>query len=368
MDDDLFFQDGTYDYLYDEDIYALYTTLGYEINDRLGLKGGLRFEQVETKAKVAGDTTDATSITHFLINQAVKKDEIDEPYSHFYPSVFLNFKLTEKEQIQFGYSKRVNRPRTRSLNPFPREMLDTTHIRTGNPYVKPEYSDVMEINFSSNSRKFNFNTGISYKHTTDAIAWWDRDEIIYNGVSYELLTSGNAESAKNLGGSVIINYRPMPLASFMLTTWWWRSETEGGQYEDDMTGTSYGMYNRGQFTLNIPTVARLELSVGGRGTMKITSGTIPANYGADLGLEKSFMENRLSVTLKVNDLFNNRKFIINTEQDYAEYTQVMYAERKRGRRTTSINFRYNFGKQQKKKWDRRNFGRGNGGGGMDMDY
>ena len=368
LDDDLFFQDGTYDYLYDEDIYALYTTLGYEINDRLGLKGGLRFEQVETKAEVSGDTTIATGITHFIINQAVKKDVIDEPYSHFYPSVFLNFKLTEKEQIQFGYSKRVNRPRTRSLNPFPREMLDTTHIRTGNPYVKPEYSDVMEINFSSNSRKFNFNTGISYKHTTDAIAWWDRDEIIYNGVSYELLTSGNAESAKNLGGSVIINYRPMPLASFMLTTWWWRSETEGGQYEDDMTGTSYGMYNRGQFTLNIPTVARLELSVGGRGTMKITSGTIPANYGADLGLEKSFMENRLSVTLKVNDLFNNRKFIINTEQDYAKYTQVMYAERKRGRRTTSINFRYNFGKQQKKKWDRRNFGRGNGGGGMDMDY
>ena len=369
LDDDLFFQDGTYDYLYDEDIYALYTTLGYEINDRLGLKGGLRFEQVETKAKVTGDTTIATSITHFVINQAVKKDVIDEPYSHFYPSVFLNYKLTEREQIQFGYSKRVNRPWTRSLNPFPRDMLDTTHIRTGNPYVKPEYSDVMEINFSSNSRKFNFNTGVSYKHTTDQIAWWDRDEIIYNGVPHELLTSGNAESAKNLGGSVIINYRPMPLASLMLTTWWWRSETVGGQDENEMTGTSYGMHNRGQLTLNIPTVARLELSVGGRGTMKITSGTIPANYGADLGIEKSFMNNRLSVTLKVNDLFDNRKFIIDTTQEYDLYIQEMYAERKRGRRTTSLNLRYNFGKQQKKKWDRKNFGgRGGGGGGMDMDY
>jgi hypothetical protein len=368
LDDDLFFQDETYDYFYDEDIYALYTTLGYEINDRLGLKGGLRFEQVETKASVIGDTTAATSITHFVINEAVREGEIPEPYSQLYPSVFLNYKLTEKQQIQFGYSKRVNRPRTRSLNPFPREMLDTTHIRTGNPYVKPEYSDVMEINFSSNSRKFNFNTGVSYKHTTDAIAWWDRDEIIYNGRPYELLTSGNAESAKNLGGSVIINYRPMPLASFMLTTWWWRSETTGGQYEEDMTGTSYGMHNRGQLTLNIPTVARLELSVGGRGTMKITSGTIPANYAADFGIEKSFLNNRLSVTLKVNDLFDNRKFIIDTRQDYELYTQEMYAERKRGRRTTSLNLRYNFGKQQKKKWDRRNFGRGNGGGGMDMDY
>jgi len=104
LDDDLFYEDGTYDYLYDEDIYALYTTLGYEINDRLGLKVGLRFEQVETKAEVSGDTTDATNITHFLVNQAVKKEVIDEPYSHFYPSVFLNYKLTEREQIQFGYS------------------------------------------------------------------------------------------------------------------------------------------------------------------------------------------------------------------------------------------------------------------------
>ena len=85
--------------------------------------------------------------------------------------------------------------------------------------------------------------------------------------------------------------------------------------------------------------------------------------------KKSFMNNRLSVTLKVNDLFNNRKFIIDTVQDYTDYTLKMYAERKRGRRTTSINLRYNFGKQQKKKWDRRNFsGRGGGGGGMDMDY
>ena len=369
LDDDLFFQDGTYAYIYDEEIKALYTTLGYEINDRLSLKGGLRFEQVETKAKVTGDTTATTSITHFVINNAVKSGEFNNPYKHFYPSMFINYKLTEKEQIQFGFSKRVNRPRTRSLNPFPRDMLDITRIRTGNPYVKPEYSDVMEINFSSHSRKFNFNTGVSYKHTTDAIAWWDRDEIEYDSTYYEVLTSGNAESAKKLGGSVIINYRPMPLASFMLTTWWWRSETTGGQYEEDMTGTSYGMYNRGQFTLNIPTVARLELSVGGRGTMKITSGTIPANYGADLGIEKSFINNRLSVTLKVNDLFDNRKFIIDTIQDYTDYTQEMYAERKRGRRTTSLNLRYNFGKQQKKKWDRRNFGgRGGGGGGMDMDY
>ena len=35
----------------------------------------------------------------------------------------------------------------------------------------------------------------------------------------------------------------------------------------------------------------------------------------------------------------------------------------------SINLNYNFGKQQKKRWNRRGFGGGRGsGGGMDMDY
>ena len=35
-------------------------------------------------------------------------------------------------------------------------------------------------------QEINFNTGIYYKLTDDAIAWWDRDEIIYEGESYEL--------------------------------------------------------------------------------------------------------------------------------------------------------------------------------------
>ncbi len=363
------FLDQKYIYNYDEDIYAVYTTLGYQFSDRLGFKGGVRYEDVKTLASVEGDTIPATGIIHYVINNTIRSGKFDLPYKKYYPSLFLNYKLTDRNQIQFGYSKRVNRPGLRSLNPFPNDLLDESRIRNGNPFVKPEFSDVAEINFSSNSRKFNFNTGVSYKLTTDAIAWWDRDEIIYNGETYEVLTSGNAESAENLGGSVVINYRPMPLVSFMITNWWWRSKTTGGQYEDDMRGTSLGMFNRGQFTLNIPDYARIELSVGGRARMKITSGTIPASYGADLGIEKSFLNKSLSVTLKVNDLFDSRKFILDTEQDYTDFTQLMYAERKRGRRTSSINLRYNFGKQQKKRWDGKRYrGGSGGGGGMDMDY
>ena len=80
--------------------------------------------------------------------------------------------------------------------------------------------------------------------------------------------------------------------------------------------------------------------------------------------------------MKVNDLFDTGKFIIDTSYDITDingntYTQSMYAERQRQKRNTSIVLNYNFGKQQKKKWGRGNFsGRsgGMGGGGMEMDY
>ena len=367
--DNLNFLNQDYSYNYNEDIYAIYSTLGYQIFDRLGIKFGLRYEGVETKASVLGDTTLATNVIHAVINSKIQEGDFDNPYNKFYPSLFFNYQLTERNQIQFGYSKRVNRPGLRSLNPFPNDVLDTTRIRNGNPFVKPEFSDVAEFNFSSNSRKINFNTGISYRQTIDAIAWWDRDEFNYQNRSYEILTAGNAEKAENLSGSIVINYRPMPLISMMITSWWWSSKTTGGQYENDMTGNSLGMFNRGQLTLNIPKYARIEFSAGGRAKMKITSGTIPSSYGADLGIEKSFFNKSLSITLKINDLFDSRKFILDTEQEYTDFTQLLYAERKRGRRTTSINLRYNFGKQQKKKWDGRRYNRGSGsGGGMDMDY
>jgi hypothetical protein len=118
----------------------------------------------------------------------------------------------------------------------------------------------------------------------------------------------------------------------------------------------------------------MELSMGGRGDMNFTNGSSPGNFSADLGLQKSFLNNKLSVTLKFDDIFDTKKFVINTEYAIEPtsgdiYTQLMNAERRRGQRYMSVNINYNFGKQQKKKWNRRNFGgRGGGGGGMDMDY
>ena len=363
---------------YEEDIYAAYASFTYDFTDRIGIKAGARFEQVETNASLEPSSNniapDSVNIISTIIDNAIEDSPYKNPYTKVYPSIFLIYKLSPMQTIQFGYSQKVNRPGRRTISPFPRNTYDISRIRNGNPYLDPEYSNGAELKFSSNSRKLNVNAGLSYKLVKDNIMWWDRDMVEFEGEVYEILTADNSENSESMSSSLILNYRPMPLVNIMLSRWGWSNRTYGNG-ESDLNGDSKGAYNRGMVTLNIPRVVRIELSVGGRGRMEFTTGSSPGNFSADIGLQKSFLDNKLSVTLKLDDVFDTKKFVINTENIITNpitnevYSQLMNAERRRGQKYVSINLNYNFGKQQKKRWNRRSFGGGRGGGGgMDMDY
>ena len=375
---DLTYLQNIYENDYEEDIYAAYLVTQYEITDRFGFKFGARAEQVETFADLKGPDlaeSDSTNILTYLFEKGISEGPFDKDYFKIYPSAFLLFKLTDRQTFQFGYSKKVNRPGRRTISPFPDNTFDITRLRNGNPYLRPEYSDVMELTFSSNTRKVNLNFSTSRKNTKDVIMWWDREYVTYDSATYEIMSAGNAENSisRNFNGNIM--YRPFPLASIMMWGWGWNSFQEGARVDGD--GKSRGFGFGGRLTLNIPSIARLELSGNGRAKMKITTGEIPANYRINLGIQKRLLQNRLTVTFKVNDIFNTGKFIIDTDNIVTNsvtqetYRQLMYAERQRQKRFASVVLNYNFGKQQKKKWSRGDFsGRsgGMGGGGMDMDY
>ncbi|GIR56808.1 MAG: TonB-dependent receptor [Candidatus Neomarinimicrobiota bacterium] len=309
--ENLNYLEDKYENDYQEDIYAAYLVTKYNLTDRFGFKLGARFEQVETKANLSGPVThDSTNIITKIFDNAIAESPFNNPYKKVYPSAFLLYKLTERQSMQFGYSKKVNRPNRRTLSPFPNNTQDISRLRNGNPYLKPEYSDVMELSFSSNSRKLNLNMSSSYKNTSDVIMWWDRDYETFidtkrptgpDTTTYEILTAGNAENSKSINFNGNIMYRPMPLASIMIWGYSWNS-TISDEGEADFNGNSRGMGFGGRLTLNIPTIARIELSGNGRGKMKITTGSIPSNYRINLGIQKYFLKNRLSVTFKVNDL------------------------------------------------------------------
>jgi len=362
-----------YDFIYGEDVYAFYATLAHDFSAIWGLKLGLRAEQVETSIRMNADgEQDTTNIFTTLIDNAIAKTPFSNPYFKIYPSMFWMYTISEKDQLQFGYSKRVNRPRRWSMNPFPRDFFDTSHIRTGNPYVKPEFSDVMELNFSHFDRRLTLNTGVYYKKVKDIMRWWDSDFIAVGDTTYEVISSDNAGFGESNGIEFMVNYRPLPLINLMVSVTTWNSHTYGSG-EADLNGTSSGYYARGMSTITLPRIARIELSSRYRGPMKFSDGDIKGSFTMDLAIQKGFLDNRLNLTFKVSDVFDSGKFRINTEQAVdlgsESYTQIMEAERRHSPRTMYLTLSYNFGKmEEKKRWGRGREGDHGGGGMMEMDY
>jgi hypothetical protein len=164
----------------------------------------------------------------------------------------------------------------------------------------------------------------------------------------------------------------MPLINLMVSLVTWNSRTFGSG-EADLNGTSSGYFGYGMSTITLPGIARIEISARYRGPMEFPDGKIKPNATADMAIKKGFFDNRLNLTFKISDVFNSGKFNIVTNQvvdlDNVSYTQIMEAERRRHPRTMNLVLSYNFGKlEQKKRWGKGDRGRGDAGGGMEMDY
>ncbi len=68
-------------------------------------------------------------------------------YNSFIPSIVISKKLTKNQNIKFSYTKRIQRAGYRELNPFI-DATDPTSLLQGNPYLKPERSDVFEVTYN----------------------------------------------------------------------------------------------------------------------------------------------------------------------------------------------------------------------------
>lgn len=111
-------------------IYAAYSTYTNRINN-FGYQLGLRAESSDYEGILPNT------------KQSFRKEF---PISLF-PSVFLTQKLNESDELQFNYSRRINRPGFWQLFPFT-DYSDSFNISRGNPDLNPEFTNSLELSYS----------------------------------------------------------------------------------------------------------------------------------------------------------------------------------------------------------------------------
>jgi outer membrane receptor for ferrienterochelin and colicin len=87
-------------------------------------------------------------------------------YARLFPTLHLDYALTNASTLQLHYSRRISRPSLYQLSPY-MELTDLNAQNTGNPDLDPAYSDLYELGFLYRSNTLTINPSL-YMQRMDA--------------------------------------------------------------------------------------------------------------------------------------------------------------------------------------------------------
>jgi hypothetical protein len=175
---------------YDEMVNAGYINYNIAIK-KWTFQAGVRAEHTDWEGKLTSQKPNGNEM-------------VEGNYLSLFPSAALTYALNDKNQFSLTYSRRIDRPSYRDLNPF-EDKLDELTYRKGNPFLRPQFTNGLELTHTFMGF---FNTTLGYSHTNDVFT--EYIDTAAGGASF--LRNGNIASQDNWSLSI---GAPLPIAK-----WW----------------------------------------------------------------------------------------------------------------------------------------------------
>jgi hypothetical protein len=281
-------------FIYDETVHAAYVNANQQFTNT-SVQVGLRAEKT---------LSTGNSITE---NKVVKRSYLD-----LFPSVFINQSLGQ-HTAAFSYSRRIDRPFYDQLNPFV-YYLDEYTYQKGNPFLNPEYTQNFELTYMFKKK---YSANFRYAFTSD---------IITDVILPDTARKSMYQTAKNLNNahffSLTVN------APFTITKWWNTNNIFTGfnnQYNEaqlegqQLQANKTSFYLKSNHNFSFQKGLSAEVSADYRSSMVYGSFLLGSNYGVDLGLSKSILNQKASIKFSVSDAFNTRTLKVKSELPGVNY-------------------------------------------------
>jgi len=324
---------------YNENIQSIYSTFASEWG-KSSLQIGLRAEKVFTTSE-----------------QLTQNQKVENDYVSIFPTLHYSMKLPKKNEIQFSYSRRVNRPSFHDLNPF-KDYSNPLIISEGNPYLTPEYINSFEINHSKFLNKTSIFTSIYYRQIDDVIK--RMSYLRPDGINY--ITNVNLSKGTNYGVDFVVEREILKWWKINANFSYFRTIIEGNSIDGSISNDNYSWTSKFNSNMNLMKNLTIQISANYRAPIVTPQGKMYESYSADLAVKKDFLKDLLSVSFRFSDIFNTQKF------DIDAYGNGFYSTMTRKRQTQmaflSISYKINGGIKQKPKKRTSE----NGGGGEDIDF
>lgn len=322
---------------YKQKINALYSQYGFKKN-KLSTLLGLRME--------------ASNID---INQLATNDYNNKKYHNFFPSAFFTYEFKNETSCSLNYSRRIQRPNERQLNPF-NNFSSNVNIYVGNPDLDPSLTDAIDFTIIKRWDKLIFNSSV-YANKTDDVIQMVRKEtgISDNDTPIIITTPINLAKEYRGGFEFTLNYNPYK---------WWKLngnfnffyiETDGDYTYTDYNGNE--IYQNFDFSttswsarltskVNLPGKIDWQTNMNYTGDQKNAQGSLIGVFSMNLAFSKDILKDRGTLNVNVNDVFNSKK---RKFESYLPGAVDSYGEMQFKVRTINLAFTYRFNMQKNEK-------------------
>lgn len=272
-------------FAYDEQIHALYGIVSGQ-KEKFRYQAGMRAEY----AQVNG-------------NEEVSATSFNKRYTSLYPSLHLVYSMSPTSDIQLSYSRRVSRPQNRFLNPYI-DYSDSINIRSGNPELKPEYSGSYDLSFVTYKERNSLTASVFYRKTSDVI---QNISGIYSA-NITWTTPQNLTTSSSYGVELILSRE---------ITKWFRLNANASYFRQTVKEVpEFSIPRTDNYTWNTRLSAQiatsktssLQLSGSYSAPTIMAQGRMDAQYFADAAWKIDLMDRKASVSVRLSDIFNSRRF------------------------------------------------------------
>lgn len=346
-----------------QNVIAAYTQYGNAIGEKFQYFAGLRLE------------TSDMEINNYTTNKKISKK-----YTDLFPTLTLNYKFTEKNELQLSYSRRVQRPMGFMLMPF-FSATDDRNIRNGNPDLNPTYTNSLELSYITTIGKLMVTPSLFYQKTTDVINQFQRKNYNDNGEDVLISKPINVGDEDRYGLDLTATYRPAKWWNLMFNVNLFGYNRSGyyeetNAFKDPITGvegtkvdsqdfSGDGFSSRGRLSSNFTLPANFKVQVAGNymGSMKTAQQKIEDNLSMDFSLSKDLFNKRATISFNIRDVFDSRKREMTTYAlDYTNYESMRWMTR-----SFNLSFTYRFkASNEKEQRGKRPDGGEDMGGGEEM--
>lgn len=299
---------------YSETIPALYGTYVFENRD-WEVEAGLRVEYVALR---------------YTVNPAHPTYKSDGySYTQPFPNLRVIYKFDDKNRLSLFYNRRVDRPNEVDIRIFPK-YDDAEIIKIGNPALKPQFTNAMELGYKTNWRSGYLYSALYHRATQGTIT---RIGTIVPGSTLIYNIFQNAGRSSNAGLEVIWQQEVAPWLTLSTNASVYRNTIDAFTVENKYPVPTVYMATKETLTsgnaklngvLKLRKQLDMQLTAVYLAPDLIPQGKIGSRFSVDFGAKKQLPKG--DVFVNASDLFNTLRIRRDVNGNGFHYVSTDYYE------------------------------------------